>query len=90
MITSSSVNLNIMQHFNHPILTPIAPIPNHGMMAFLQTELNANAMSIPSDQTYVGHLSLVVLSAEYSASESTQFIIPTNPSLVPPQSEPEF
>ena len=56
MATSSPTNLNVTQYFNHPIIAHIASIPNHDTMTVLQTELNTNAMSVPLDQTPLGHL----------------------------------
>ena len=79
MATSSPTNLNVTQYFNHPILTPITSIPNHDTMTVLQTELNANAMSVPSDQTPLGHLSLVMLPTKYDILKPIESITPMNP-----------
>ena len=83
MNTSFPANLNATQHFNYPNLTHIASISNHSTMIVLQIELNADAVSVHSDQISLGNLSLVMLPTKYAILDPTNYIIYTNPNTGP-------
>ena len=74
--------------FTFPVgtLTPLSDDgpPTFASLQVLQTELNSNAMSVPSTtSTGYGHLVLTVPPEEYAVVDPTDFPPPANPGLVP-------
>jgi hypothetical protein len=71
--------------FARPDLTPITGEPTNSSLKLLQAELNANAISIPSNRGggAHGHLSLIQSPANYLFLTGTDFEPPVNPGLTP-------
>ena len=62
---TTPTTIKVTQYFNKVMLCPITSTPTHETIKILQTELNANAMSVPSDNTPFGHLVLTMTPADY-------------------------
>ena len=57
--------IKVTLYFYKVTLTPITLTPTHEIMKIFQTELNANAMSVPLDNTPFRHLVLKMTPANY-------------------------
>ena len=68
--------IKVTQYFNKVTLTPITSTPTHKTMQILQTELNANAMSVPSDNTPYGNLVLTMTPVNYTLKIPDIFVPP--------------
>lgn len=71
--------------FALPVLTPVEGRPNHTSLDLLQTELNANAMAIPSHRGggAHGHLQLTLSADAYLAIAGVPFLAPQDPGDAP-------
>jgi hypothetical protein len=71
--------------FARPILTSLTGEPTNSSLKLLQAELNANAISIPSNRGggAHGHLALIQSTANYLSITGTPFDPPLNPGLTP-------
>ena len=81
-MTMTSI-VKVTQYFNKVTLTPITSTPTHESIKILQTELNANAMSVPSDNAPFGHLVLTKTATEYLQIRIDPFEPPRNPGTGP-------
>jgi hypothetical protein len=58
--------------------------PTYSTLRAFQDAIQDNAMTIPSPQTELGHLALVVSPTDFAAANSTiPFVVPTDPGLAP-------
>ena len=58
--------------------------PTHSSLRMFQDAIQDNAMTIPSPQTELGHLALVVSTSDFTtANAGTPFNVPTDPGLAP-------
>jgi hypothetical protein len=73
--------------FARPDLTPITGESTNSSLKLLQAELNANAISIPSNRGggAHGHLTLIQSPANYLLLTGANFEAPVNPGLTPTQ-----
>ena len=74
---TTPATIKVTQYFNKVTLTPITTTPTHETMKILQTELNANAMSEPLDNTPYGHLVLTMTPKKYALKTPDIFAPPT-------------
>ena len=82
---TTPATIKVTQYFNKVASTPITSTPTHESMKTIQTELNANTMSVPSDNTPFRHLILTMTPANYIL-KTTEPFAPTSP---PKQVRPE-
>ena len=75
--------IKVTQYFNKVTLTPITSTPTHEIMKILQIELNANAVSVPSDNTPFGYLVLTMIPANYILKTLDSFAPSNNPGTGP-------
>ena len=81
----------IVENFPHPTIQPIIGQPTHESLAELHLKLNANAVSVHSNQgdRQFGHIFLTLKPAVYGTLSATPFVPPANPGqnpAVPPGS----
>ena len=69
----------VAQYFNMVAITPSTSTPTHEILKILQRELNDNSMSVPSDATHNGHLTIIMTPVEYVIKDSEGFQPLTNP-----------
>jgi hypothetical protein len=69
---------------NMPRISTDASKPTYSTLRAFQDAIQDNAMTIPSPQTELGHLALVISPADFFAVNArTAFIVPTDPGLAP-------
>ena len=78
---TTPVTIKVTWYFNKVTLNPITSTPTHETMKILQTELNANAMSVPSENTPFGHLVLTMTPVNYLLKTTDPFDPPNNPGI---------
>ena len=77
-MTSSTIT-DVTSYFVVPELTPITVTPTRATLQIMQTELNANAMSVPTSITTLGHLGLSMHPTAYADKSTTPLPNPANP-----------
>ena len=75
--------VKVTHYFNKVTLTPITSNPTHESMKILLTELNANAMSVPSDNNPFGHIVLTMIPTDYL--QKKQILLTPHAAQVPAQ-----
>ena len=76
---TSPTNSDVTSFFVVTDLTPITDTPTRVSLRSLQTDLNTNAMSVPTNESILGHLALTMNSTAYLQKATTAFPVPTNP-----------
>lgn len=76
---TSPTNSDVTSFFVVTDLTPITDKPTRASLRAIQTELNTNAMSVPTNESTLGHLSLTMDATAYLQKATKAFPVPPNP-----------
>ena len=80
---TSPTNADVTSYFVVTDLTPITVTPSRVTLQIMQTELNTNTMSIPTNASLLGHLALTMNATAYARKSATALPVPTNPGTGP-------
>ena len=74
---TSPTNADVTSYFVVTDLTPITVTPSRVTLQIMQTELNTNAMSVPTNESLLGHLALTMNTIAYARKSATALPVPT-------------